>query len=228
MREKMTAFLPCRKGSERIKNKNTKIFSGNECGLIGLKISQLLKTKLIDEIIVSSNDEVVLDTAEAFNDNRIKIDHRDPSLCGSLSSTDDLIKHVPNVIDEGCVLWTHTTSPFVNEQDYDECIKIYKRKKEYDSLMSVNCFKEFLWDNEGPVNYDLQKEKWPRTQTLESLYTINSAIFIASIGTYIKKLNRIGDKPFLYEMGKIQGWEIDWKEDFDIAEKIFQIRNNEE
>ena len=41
----ITAFIPCRAGSERIAKKNTKLFAGKEGGLLAIKLEQLLKVK---------------------------------------------------------------------------------------------------------------------------------------------------------------------------------------
>lgn len=54
MSEKIAFFLPTRKGSERVKNKNTRPFADIEGGLVENKIKQLLSTKHIDEILFSS------------------------------------------------------------------------------------------------------------------------------------------------------------------------------
>ena len=48
MSEKIAFFLPTRKGSERVKNKNTRPFADIEGGLVENKIKQLLSTKHID------------------------------------------------------------------------------------------------------------------------------------------------------------------------------------
>ena len=74
--ESMAFFLPTRKGSERVKNKNTRPFAGIEGGLFVNKLTQLLKTKNIDEILISSNDEICLDYASRFKDSRLKIIER--------------------------------------------------------------------------------------------------------------------------------------------------------
>ena len=58
MSEKIAFFLPTRKGSERVKSKNTRPFAGIEGGLVENKIKQLLATKHIDEILFSSNDYI--------------------------------------------------------------------------------------------------------------------------------------------------------------------------
>lgn len=43
MKERIAFFLPTRKGSERVKNKNTKPFAGIEGGLMENKIKQLVE-----------------------------------------------------------------------------------------------------------------------------------------------------------------------------------------
>lgn len=101
---KTTAFLPMRKGSQRIKNKNIKDFAGIKGGLAYIKLSQLLCTQ-VDLIIVSTNDEEVIDLALSFNSSKIRIDHRPQELANSSTSTDDLIKYVPTIVDSGIILW---------------------------------------------------------------------------------------------------------------------------
>lgn len=225
-RNKITVFLPCRKGSERIQEKNIRPFAGHDNGLIGIKLYQLLKVEQIDEIVVSSNDDVVLEIAKKLNENRIKIDYRDKSLCSSETSTDSLINYVPQVIDDGLVLWTHVTSPFFNATDYRKAIQNYLNVcDEFDSLMSVEKCQEFIWSKDGPINYDMSVEKWPRTQTLNSCHKINSAIFLTSIEIYRKQKNRIGNNPFKYEVDKITGWDIDWPEDFLIGEQLLELKH---
>ncbi|NRA45377.1 MAG: acylneuraminate cytidylyltransferase family protein [Oligoflexales bacterium] len=221
----ITAFLPCRSGSERVSKKNTRQFSIHSDGLLGLKLGQLSRSRKIDQIVVSTNDKAVKDIANGFNSKKIKIIDRQENLCSSQTSTDDLIQYVPSVVPEGIILWTHTTSPFVDENTYDEAIGVYLSKTstdQYDSLMSVTPIKQFIWKDNAPINYNKFPEKWPRTQTLEPIYSINSAIFLASVEIYKTHSDRIGLKPYLYEINEITAWDIDWPEDFYIAEKILE------
>jgi len=219
---KVIAFLPMRKGSQRVKNKNIRDFAGIKGGLCYIKISQLLKVKEIEKIIVSTNDEEVKNIAKSFDLNKIIIDNRPEYLASSLTSTDELIKYVPSIIKEGIVLWTHVTSPFVDENIYKDMIeKYFENLRAFDSLMSVTKIQTFLWNKEWPINYDRKTEKWPRTQTLKPLYEINSAAFIADINIYRKLNDRIGKRPYLYELDKIKSFDIDWEEDFEIAEILW-------
>lgn len=221
---KITAFLPCRAGSERVPKKNTRPFAGIEGGLLKIKLEQLINCSSIDAIVLSTNDSDVISIAESLQNSKISIDRRPEHLATSSTSTDDLVKYVPTVIHEGAVLWTHVTSPFVDEKIYDKAIKAYKEAIEqgtYDSLMSVTALRTFIWDKEGAINYDREKEKWPRTQTIEPLFEIDSGMFLAGVKIYQELQDRIGKKPFLFENSKIDSFDIDWEEDFFIAEAIY-------
>lgn len=89
--EKIVFFLPTRKGSERVKNKNTRPFAGIEGGLVENKIKQLLESKRIDEIIFSSNDEQCINIAEKYAyDKRLRIIPRPNELCLSTTNLPDL------------------------------------------------------------------------------------------------------------------------------------------
>ena len=138
--------------------------------------------------------------------------------------TQKLITHAIKVIPDGHILWTHVTSPFVSSRIYDEVIKKYKSslRKSYDSLMSVTKIKGFIWDDKKSINYNYNKIKWPRTQDIKPLNKINSAIFINSRENYIKYKNRLGKKPFMFELKRYYGLDIDDIEDFYLAEFLFK------
>lgn len=222
---KISAFLPCRAGSERVPKKNTRPFASVEGGLLNIKLTQLIACKAIDTIVLSTNDDEVIRVAKSINNSKIQIDKRPEHLATSSTSTDDLVKYVPSVISEGAVLWTHVTSPFVDEKIYEKATNQYKKildEKTHDSLMSVTALRTFIWNKKGAINYDRSKEKWPRTQTIEPLFEIDSGIFIADIEIYKKLEDRIGENPYLFENNEIDSFDIDWEEDFFIAEAIYK------
>ena len=54
--DSLIAFLPCRKGSQRIKEKNIKPILDFKMGLDELKLSQLLKGEKIKKFFLSTDD----------------------------------------------------------------------------------------------------------------------------------------------------------------------------
>ena len=225
--DNLICFLPCRKGSERVLNKNTKPFANNKSGLIEIKLKQLINVTAFDKIVVSTDDQCIIDIALSLNHEKIFIDRRPKSLATSETTTDSLIKYVAKILNCKHILWTHVTSPFIDENYYNKAIEIYRSNQgSFDSLMSVTNQSKFLWSEDAPINYDRSIEKWPRTQTLKPIYEINSGIFISSLKNYYKFEDRIGLKPFMFELPHNIAFDIDWPIDFKIAEIMWELENH--
>jgi CMP-N-acetylneuraminic acid synthetase len=226
---KVTCFLPCRAGSERVKNKNTRQFAGIEGGLLKVKLDQLVRCELIDLIILSTDDPQVLAVSKKYGE-KVRIKIRPPDLATSDTSTDDLIRHVSTIINAPHILWTHVTSPFTDEQLYTRAINDYFRilkENTHDSLISVSPIRVHVWDREGnPLNYSRSEVRWPRSQQVDPLFEVNSAIFINSRENYIRYEDRIGIKPYLFEMDQTESLDIDYEDDFMLAESIFRFKQS--
>lgn len=222
MSEHMTAFLPCRKGSERVPRKNIRPFGPVAHGLVEIKLRQLLDCAAIDRVILSTNDDEIIDYAESLDAAGLVIHRRAEHLASSATSTDDLVGHARELVDEGHILWTHVTSPFVTAALYAEIIDAYRHALAdgYDSLMTTTPLRAFLWTEEGPLTYDRSVEKWPRTQTIRPVHEVNSAVFLAPTEVYDRQRDRIGDRPRLYALDRLTAFDIDWEEDFVIAEQL--------
>ncbi|MEH6991080.1 acylneuraminate cytidylyltransferase family protein [Cytobacillus firmus] len=225
------AFVPCRKGSQRVKQKNIKRFADIEGGLTRIKMQQLLECDRIDRIVISTDDEEVIKICEKVLSGTSKsyeIDRRPKELATSETSTDDLIKYVGDLIPEGNILWTHVTSPFINADIYADAITVYqqsKQEKRADSLLTVTKHQKFYWNSDSnPINYDRSIEKWPRTQTMDPIYELNSGIFLCDASIYRNLKDRVGKKPVMYELKERHALDVDWEEDFELAE-ILWLKN---
>lgn len=227
MSEDICFFLPTRKGSQRVKSKNTRTFAGITGGILELKLTQLLKSDLVSRVVLSTNDDLCAGIAQKIDprNSKIHVVIRPEELCLDSTKLTDLIRYVPTIVHESHIIWGHTTTPFVTGEDYDLGIKKYFQmlKEGFDSLISVMALQNFLLDGKGQVyNYDAGQNRWPRTQDLSVLYEVNHAMFIASRSVYLSDHNRVGAKPFLYEQDKIKSFDIDWVDDFLIAEAIYE------
>ncbi|HLS30815.1 MAG TPA: acylneuraminate cytidylyltransferase family protein [Flavobacteriaceae bacterium] len=218
-------FLPTRKGSERIKHKNTRQFAGYDGGLVALKLKQLLQIPDIP-ILISTNDPKTISVAESYANPRIEIIKRPEKLSQSNTDLQNLINYIPTITNAEHIVWTHVTSPFITAKVYQKAVEQYKKHlgKGYDSLMSVTKIQEFLWDKKQntTINFDRSQLKWPRTQDLNPLYAVNSGIFINSRQNYLDQEDRIGQKPYLLEINALESMDIDWIEDFITTEKIYE------
>ena len=222
MSRTVNVFLPMRAGSERVPKKNTKTFAGIDGGLCKIKLEQLVSCDLVETVFLSTDDPKVMEISDGFNSKKIKVILRPRELALSSTSTDNLIKYVPEIMPDGPILWTHVTSPFIGPDMYGQIIKAYfKNLGLYDSLMTVTKVQKFIWNDDGAVNYDRSVEKWPRTQTIEPLWEVNSGAFIASKAIYVNNMDRIGDAPYLFQLSNEIAFDIDWMPDFRLAETLY-------
>lgn len=223
-------FIPCRAGSERVKNKNTRPFGGYEAGLLELKLQQLSKVERLETIIVSSNDQIVLDYSADFaakHDARVTPLPRPEVYGTSATSMGEFITdYIAELRRDGVLFWTHVTHPFVTPDIYDAAIDAYEAKlaEGYDCLVSATKLQRFLWRNGKPFNYDNTVEKWPRSQDLEPVFEINHAIYAIPFATMREARDRVGTKPYFFEMDESAAMDIDWEEQFHLMNEIANAR----
>ncbi|MFD2249812.1 N-acylneuraminate cytidylyltransferase [Pseudochelatococcus lubricantis] len=236
--ELVSVFFPLRAGSSRAVGKNTRPFRLDGRSLFQHKMEQLEKiSKNVAEIVISTNDEEVIAQFEGFKiiDNA-RLVRRPDVLCNSTTKVKDLIDYVPTVVRSDHIFWLHATSPFVDQSDYLSALDLYTKlvfSGPNDSLMSVSRLQQFIWSDsrKAIINCDRAVNPWPNTQDLEPLYEINHAFYISSRHNYLTLSDRIGTNPALYEMHGLKKIDIDWEEDFILAQNIIrsleQVKNDE-
>ena len=187
----------------------------------------MLQVERVSSIVISTNDLETIAVAKSFNNNRIKIVERPDNLCMSSTVIEDFINYIPSIIDTEHIFWVHATAPFADIDILNSALDCYEenviKNSTFDSLLSVTKIQQFLWSKENNIciNHDRSIVKWPRTQDLKPLYEINHAFYINSKENYYKYRDRIGELPFLYELDKIHSFDIDWEDDFKLAEMIY-------
>ena len=206
-RGKVAFFLPARKGSQRVKNKNTRPFAGIEGGLLANKLEQLLAAERIDEIVLSTNDEECLRIGRKYAERstRLRVVERPDELCLDTTNLQDLICYVPTITSAEHILWGHVTTPLADAASYDAAVEDYFASLDdgFDSLVGVTELKNFLLDAEGRLINNTTELPWPRTQDLAPLYEINHTVFLAPREVYIEQRNSLGRRPKLHVMDKI-------------------------
>ena len=222
-------FIPCRSGSERVRNKNTRPFAGFTGGLLELKLLQMAQVEELESIIVSSNDSIVLDYAADFaskRDSRVKPLPRPDELGRSSTTMDEFILYIARLCEVGNIVWTHVTSPFLTAQHYRESIRAYEEAVAtgHDCLVSVTKLQRFIWDEKGPVNYDPGELKWPRSQDLRPLYEINHGMYIMPFALMRECGDRVGRKPYFYELDEHDALDIDWEPQFHFLEQMALLK----
>lgn len=202
----ITAIIPVREGSRRLKNKNIAPFAGTN--LLINKINQLKQVQEIDDIVVSSDSELMLTMAQSQG---VITHKRSPEFCDEKSKTfGEVVAHICENVPGDDIIWATCTAPLVFPKHYREAIKLYYKAitDGYDSLVSMEKFKRYLWDDNGPLNYELGLRHVP-SQQLKPLYYVTDGILIASRNKMIEWKYFHGTNPYRYILDKRTSIDID-------------------
>lgn len=213
----ITAVIPVRAGSTRVKNKNIKPFAGTN--LLVNKIRQLKQVSDISKIIVSSDSDEMLRIAEEEG----AIPKKRPiEYCDEKSRTfNEVVRYIAqNEVDTEDMMWAPCVCPLVGPQKIAEGIQLYRQilsgELDADSIATARLIKEYIFDENGPVNFDI--ENHVKSQDLPNWHCITNGFFIAKTADMARWGFVYGKKVHLCEVNKFEAIDIDDEFDFAMAE----------
>lgn len=216
---KITAVVPVRKGSQRVKDKNLRPFANTT--LLDNKLKTLLSVPEFDSIVVNTNSEAAIELVEEeYKNTKITYHRREEYYASSQCSGSDFFKHLGEVTDTDIFVYTPCTSPFIKADTYSKCIHKFLSTDQYDSLATVSSIKEFLWLDGKPLNYNPLHA--PNSQNLPNVVALNFGVSIISKENLIANSNIIGKKPQFIVTDEIEAIDIDTPLDFYIAEQLYR------
>lgn len=222
------AIIPARGASKRLPRKNVLDLAGKP--LIAWSIEAGLDSKYIDKVIVSSDDEEILNISKQFGAETII---RPDELANDTATTFDALKHtIENIKAYDYVILLQPTSPLRNAQHIDEAIELLITKNA-DAIVSV-CEIDHspLWSNTLPKDANMKgflrdEVLNKRSQDLEKYYRINGAIYICKTQKLLEEKSFfLKDNIFAYKMNKKNSVDIDEEIDFKIAKVLMNEKNN--
>jgi N-acylneuraminate cytidylyltransferase len=220
--EKILAIIPARGGSKGIPRKNIRFLAGKP--LIAYSIGAALKSKYIDRVVVSTEDEEIAEISKRYG---AKVIERPEELATDTAPTEPVLEHVVKWLKEyegyktEIIVLLQPTSPLRNSKYIDEALDIFL-SSDYDSLLSVCPSHVFIWkmseNSAYPINYDFKNR--PRRQDKEPNYKENGAIYVTEYKNLMKNHNILGGEIGLYIMLEEYSIEIDTEFDFWLCEQI--------
>lgn len=213
MMNDLTIVIPVREGSERVKNKNFKKFA--DSNLLQLKIEQVKKLQ-IGEIIVNTDSDIAIEIAKK---NNVKYHRRDKYYASNECNGSEYFAHIAEVTKSKNILIAPVTSPLVKLDTFIDCINIFK-SGDYDSLVTTIDMKRFLWHEDKPINYDLDKA--PQSQDLPELFCPTFGVVLAKRESILKHKNWICGKSYFHKVSELEAVDIDTELDFKFAEYLYR------
>ncbi len=215
---KITAVIPIRLGSQRVKNKNLKPFG--DTNLLELKIDNLQRVEGIHEIIVNTDSEQAIEIAKAKG---VSFHRREDYYASSQCTNSEFLQHLGLVTETDIFAYCPCTTPFIKPSTIQEAIDAFLLSTEHDCLATVSLVKEFLWLDGNPINYE--RDKQPNSQNLPNIYALNFGLNLIKRQDLIQYKNIVGMKPMFTITDEIEGLDIDTPLDFFVAEQIYSNRS---
>lgn len=220
--KKILAIIPARGGSKGIPNKN--IIKILNKPLIAYTIEAALKSKYIDDVIVSTDSEEISKISKKWGANVPFL--RPLSLATDEAKTIETIIHTLESLKNkyDYVILLQPTQPTRKTKQIDEAIERIIDYS-YISLVSVSKVKEHpvlmrTIDSEGKLRAIINKSGVIRRQDFQDVYKVDGAIYINDV----KKLNiqtNLNDNEYAYVMDE-KVIDIDEQEDIEEFEKYLR------
>lgn len=211
---KTVALIPIKLGSKRVPGKNIKpFFDGTP--LMSFIQQACLDAKNVDEVFVYCSDEAVI----PYILPGVKFLKRPEYLDGDGINANDFIREFMKVIDADIYVNAHSTSPFAKPETIEECVDKVA-SGQYDSAFCAEALRQFMWENGKPINFN--PDHFPRTQDLPLIYGETSIAYVFTKECFLKHNRRLGLNPYVKEVNKIEAIDIDYPEDFEIANAIYK------
>lgn len=210
---KIVAIVPMKLNNRRLPQKNTKCFTNGKplCYYI---LSTLLQVEQIDEVYVyCSNPDI-----QEFIPEGVKYLRRSESLDQDTTKMNEVLSCFAEDVPADIYVMTHTTAPFISKESIEKGLDAVMSGN-YDSSFAAKKLQDFLWKDGVPFNYEL--DNIPRTQDLPALYEETSGFYIYKKEVMTQLNRRIGETPYIVEVGEIESVDIDEAEDFMIADAIY-------
>ena len=220
---RIICMIPARLGSKRVEDKVIRPLNGKP--LVQYALDSAKKVFPSSDLYLNSSFDELEKIAKK---NKIQFYRRDPKLSEDTAVLDDIMYDFFKNIECDIAIHFNLTSPFITEKDLGDFTD-YMIKKDLDYLISVKEERiEIVYDGK-PLNYDQNKRK-VNSQNLKpaliftaGLCGFKKEVFVKNFENYnAASFGHTGDNIEYYTLKGFSTIDIDWEEDFQLAEVIAQ------
>ena len=220
--KRVVALFPMKAHSERVAGKNFRVLAGKP--LFRWVLDTLMSIDAVDLIVINTDARHILEEHGLVEGERVRIRDRKEELCGDNTSMNLIIQDDLEAESSDIYLMTHTTNPLLGAETISNALDTFANTSDIDSIFTVNRYQtRFYRSDLSPVNHD--PGNLVRTQDLEPWYEENSSLYIFTGDSFMKTSARIGEKPMMYQMRRLESVDIDEEDDWIMAEALLKYAN---
>lgn len=209
---KVVAFLPAKGSSSRIDNKNLKLLDGKPLFLHTLE--KLAACDFIDEVYLDTESEEIIGAASEVN---CRVLRRDPQLASNKTDGNKLFLNEVELAEGDIFIQALCTSPFIGPETIRRGVDALTKDDQYDSVVLVRRDRQYTWKDGSPA-YDIAHI--PNSVDLHDTIIETMGLYIVRRETALATRRRIGNRPYLLEATPLEAVDVNWPEDFALAELI--------
>jgi len=109
------------------------------------------------------------------------------------------------------------TSPFIRVETIEKAIDLLQRDHAYDSVVAVRKEKQYRW-LEGRPTYDINHI--PNSVDLEDSVIESMGLYVVRREAALATNRRIGEHPYLLPLEPLESIDVNWPQDFDLANLV--------
>lgn len=221
---KVSIIIPAKGTSERLKNKN--MLEINSKSLTYHACEKCLLVKSIDNVYLDTESDEMINSVQPLVEKGLKIIKRPDYLATNKYGGNELIVFEQSQIEKSdLILHTYPTSPLITAETIERVIEYFKNHGEnHDSFFTAMHFQEYIWDENGPINFTLEE--------LPNAVNLPKNILVETHGLYgirdealTKYKRRLGVKCMPIEIPREEAMDINYEEDFRLLEIIWKNKN---
>jgi CMP-N-acetylneuraminic acid synthetase len=207
--------------SQRVPGKNYRPLAGKP--LYQHIIETLLAVPEINAIMVDTDSEPVMDGLRA-NFPQVKIIQRPETLRAPEIPMNEILAHDTAQVEADFYIQTHSTNPLLKAETISVAINEFLSKyPAFDSMFSVTRLQTRLWDQlTRPINHN--PAILLQTQDLPPVYEENSCFYLFTRQNLMARRNRLGERPLMIEIPRLEAVDIDEEADFETADLLMRRR----
>ena len=218
------AVIPARGDSKGIPRKNACIMAGRPLILYIVETAQ--KSRLIDDVILSTDDEEIAQIAQSAGCEALE---RPKRLCRDDVPLDPVIHHAVSFLEArqgtsyDIVITLQPTCPLISPETLDTAIRKF-RESGADTMLSAVDDRHLAWTKRGDRFVPLYEARLNR-QYLPLRFRETGGFVIANRNCVTDE-TRFGQRIELFEVNAVEAVDVDSYLDWWIAEKLLAIDLN--
>ena len=216
----VAAVIQVRLASQRCKRKNLRPFG--DTNLTSLALAKFSKSNEISNLYLAAYEDELRKCAEPFPNVKVVQRSRESAYGEDIPSVMTYLKDVG----EEVVAFIDTCTPFLLLATFDEAVRYFKQHS-FKSMMPAYGTYAWYFDSEGNLMNNDPNALKANTKMLKPVYKACSAFIIAHKSRILNEntyWSLTKDDPHIYPIDETEAVDIDTELDFQIAERLYQLR----